>query len=97
MLFMWSFSEYYRNNIHQTDIDTFKLMNTICDIFNNSLISVFKTKCENQKYKKHTEKSWYKKEFKGKINLFLQAKQGYENFKSEEKKKRALKETSISC
>ncbi|CAG2219177.1 unnamed protein product [Mytilus edulis] len=47
------------DTVQQTDIDT--AMNKICEIFNSSSISVFGTKCKNQKYAKHNEKPWYKR------------------------------------
>ncbi|VDI30248.1 renin receptor, partial [Mytilus galloprovincialis] len=70
-------------------------MNKICEIFNSSSISVFGTKCKNQKYAKHNEKPWYKRGCKSKRNLFHQARQRYGNLKSKENKK-ALKEASKS-
>ncbi|CAG2240694.1 unnamed protein product [Mytilus edulis] len=81
------------DTVQQTDIDT--AMNKICEIFNSSSISVFGTKCKNQKYAKHNEKPWYKRGCKSKRNLFHQARQRYGNLKSKENKK-ALKEASKS-
>ncbi|CAG2200463.1 unnamed protein product [Mytilus edulis] len=73
------------DTVQQNDIDT--AMNKICEIFNSSSISVFGTKCKNQKYAKHNEKPWYKRGCKSKRNLFHQARQRYGNLKSKENKK----------